>query len=140
MSFDLVISWFTSFGYFDDAENRRILEAVHQSLRPGGRFMLALNHGPGLWAGFLPSVVSRRGDDLMTDEYHYDALTGRAHNRRTVVRDGRVRSFRFSNRLFTYPELRDWLTHAGFREVEAFGSGGEPLTHRDRRMIVRGVR
>ncbi len=139
-TFDLVVSWFTSFGYFDDAENRRILEAVRRALRPGGRFLLELNHGPGLWAGYLPSTVTRRGDDFMTDEYHYDALTGRSHCHRTVVRDGRVRSFRFSNRLFSYPELRDWLIQAGFRKVEGFGSGGEPLTHRDRRMIVRAVR
>jgi SAM-dependent methyltransferase len=139
-TFDVVINWFTAFGYFDDAANRRILEAVHRSLRPGGRFLLELNHGPALWGGFLSSVVFRRGEDLMIDEHHYDALTGRIHNQRTVVRDGQVRSFRFSNRIFAFPELRDWFTHAGFREVEAFGNGGAPLTHRDRRMIVRAVR
>jgi SAM-dependent methyltransferase len=138
--FDLVISWFTSFGYFDDDENRRILAAVRRSLRPGGRFLLELNHGPGLWAGYLSSNVTRRGEDFMTDEHYHDALTGRTHNHRTVVRDGRIQSFRFSNRLFSYPELRDWLIQAGFREVEGFGSGGESLTHRDRRMILRAVR
>ena len=50
--FDVVVNWFTAFGYFDDDENRRVLEGVHRSLRPGGRFLLELNHGPTLIAGF----------------------------------------------------------------------------------------
>jgi SAM-dependent methyltransferase len=139
-TFDVVINWFTAFGYFDDAGNRRILEAIHRSLRPGGRALLELNHGPALWASFLPSAVTRRGDDLMADDYRYDALSGRVHDQRTVVRDGRVRSFRFSNRIFTFPELRDWMIGAGFRELRGFGSDGAPLTHQSRRMIVRAVR
>ena len=40
-AFDLAISMFTSFGYFDDpAENRRVLTNVLASLKPGGVFLL----------------------------------------------------------------------------------------------------
>ena len=139
-TFDVIINWFTGFGYFDDAENRRILEAIHRSLRPTGRVLLELNHGPALWANFLPSVVSQRGEDLMIDQHHYDALSGCAHTQRTVIRNWKVRSFQFSNRIFTFPELRDWLLSVGFQQVEGFGPDGTPLTHQARRMIVRGVR
>jgi len=132
--------WFTSFGYFDDGENRRILAGIHRSLAPGGRLLLELNHGPALWAGFLPEVTSRRGEDVMTDRHHYDALTGRVHTERTVVRNGKARSFRFSNRIFAVPELRDWLLTAGFRHVDAYGPDGMPLEHEARRMIVRASR
>jgi len=76
----------------------------------------------------------------MIDQYRYDALTSRAHTRRTVMRGGRVRSFGFSNRIFGFPELRDWLEGAGFRRVEGFGPEGEPLAHVARRMIVRAER
>jgi len=138
--FDVVLSWFTSFGYFDDGENRRILAGIHRSLAPGGRLLLELNHGPALWAGFLPEVTSRRGEDVMTDRHHYDALTGRVHTERTVVRNGKARSFRFSNRIFAVPELRDWLLTAGFRHVDAYGPDGMPLEHEARRMIVRASR
>lgn len=139
-SFDVVVNWFTSFGYFDDDTNREILRAVHRSLRPDGRLLIELNHAPALWAGFLPAVVQRRGEDVMVDEHHYDALTARVHNRRTVIRDGQTRSFRFSIRLFAYPELRDWLVDAGFSAAEAFGPDGSSLAHDARRMIVRAVR
>ncbi|MDX1650405.1 MAG: class I SAM-dependent methyltransferase [Myxococcota bacterium] len=138
--FDLVVCWFTSFGYLGDAEDRRVLRGIHAALRPGGRVLLELNHAPALLRGFLPCVAERLGDDLMVTEHRYEALTGRLASLRTVVRGGRVRSFAFSNRLFAFPELRDWLEEAGFGEVEGFGPGGAPLTGRDRRMIVRAVR
>ena len=43
--FDPVLSMFTSFGYFDDWQNRRVLENVCASLRPGGLFFV--HHGVG---------------------------------------------------------------------------------------------
>ena len=139
-SFDVVISWLAAFGYFDDVEDRRILERIHSSLQPGGRVLLELNHGPALWANLLPSVELQRGEDLMIDRRRYDALTGRMHAHRTVIRDGKVRSFQFSHRIFTFPELRDWLLSVGFQEVEGFGPDGTPLTYDAQRMIVRGLR
>jgi SAM-dependent methyltransferase len=41
-SFDLICSLYASFGYFDDRENRRVLESVRASLVPGGALVLDL--------------------------------------------------------------------------------------------------
>ena len=138
--FDLVVSWFTSFGYLDDAGSRSVLAEIHRSLRPGGRVLLELNHGPS-WSGrILPASIVRRGDDLMVDQVTYDPVTGRGHNRRTIVRDGQVRTVNFEIRMFTFVELRDWLLDAGFQGVEGFGRDGKPLTLASPRMIVRATR
>jgi SAM-dependent methyltransferase len=139
-TFDAVVNWFTAFGYFDDDENRRVLDGVRRSLRPGGRLLLELNHGPTLMAGFLPSVVTRRGDDAMVDEHTYDASTGRVHTVRTILREGWTRATRFSTRLFAFPELRDWLVQAGFSHVEGFAGDGGPLTVESRRLVVLAAR
>lgn len=138
--FDVVVNWFTAFGYFDDDTDRAILQAIHDALRPRGRLLLELLHGPGLMRGFLPSVVRRRGDDAVIDEHRYDALTGRTHVDRTVIRAGAVRTFHYSTRLFAFPELRDWLRGAGFATVEGFGNDAEELTAEARRMVVRATR
>jgi SAM-dependent methyltransferase len=42
--FDAVVSWYTAYGYFDDDQNRAVLDGVHRALRPGGRFVVELNH------------------------------------------------------------------------------------------------
>src|SRR5579862_1805434 len=42
-TFDLACNLFTSFGYFDtDDDNRRVLRNVHDSLKPGGVFVMEM--------------------------------------------------------------------------------------------------
>ena len=38
--FDVVLNWFTSFGYFDDYTNRDVLRKFYRALRLGGLFIL----------------------------------------------------------------------------------------------------
>ena len=35
--FDALVNWFTSFGYFSDAQNKAVLREFHGALKPGGR-------------------------------------------------------------------------------------------------------
>ncbi len=54
-AFDLAINVFTSFGYFDDpAENRRVLENIFASLKPGGTFVFEAV-GKEILAGKFPA-------------------------------------------------------------------------------------
>lgn len=134
--FDAVVSWFTAYGYFDDAQNRDVLADVHRSLHAGGRFLLELNHKDGLLPNWLPSTVAQVGDAILIDERVYDPLTGRSNAHRTIVRNGRVRHASFFTRLFSYTELRDWLLQAGFGSVAGFAGDGSTLTTTSRRMIL----
>jgi hypothetical protein len=109
---------------------------VRRALRPGGRFLVEMNHLHGLLLHWLPSTVTEVGGALQIDERTFDPLTGRSHARRTIVRDGRVRRAEFHVRMFGYTELRDWLLDAGFRSVEGRAGDGGPLTGTSRRMIV----
>jgi SAM-dependent methyltransferase len=134
--FDRVFSWFTSFGYFDDLENRRVLREARRSLRPGGRLLIENNNLAELLPRWLPSVVIERDGDLMIDRPRFDPTTARANTERTVVRGGRVRRFHFSVRMFIAAELRDWLMDAGFTSVAFCDWAGEPLSARSRRMVT----
>ena len=58
--FDRVISWFTAFGYFNDAGNRQVLAEVARALKPGGRFALELQHRDWIVGALQPCVFSRR--------------------------------------------------------------------------------
>ena len=138
--FDAVVSWFTAFGYFDDAQNRDVLAEVHHVLRPGCRLLLEMNHKDGLLPHWLPSTVVEVGGALQIDERSFDPLTGRVHTRRTTVKDGRVRRAVFDVRMFAFTELRDWLLDAGFGSVEGCAGDGGPLTAESRRMIVIATR
>ncbi|MCI2421255.1 class I SAM-dependent methyltransferase [Saccharopolyspora sp. K220] len=134
--FDAVINWFTAFGYFSDEGNRRVLEQVHNALRPGGKFALELNNVVNLLRRYQDSVVRQVGEDMAIDQHRLDPITFRSIVERTIIRDGRIRRVPYSVRFFAFPELRDWLHQAGFREVEGYGADGAPLTAEHRRMIV----
>jgi SAM-dependent methyltransferase len=81
-SFDPVISWFTSFGYFSDEENRRVLQEAYRVLRPGGRLLIENNNLAKLLPRWLPTVVVERDGDFSIDHQRFDPTTGREHRAR----------------------------------------------------------
>lgn len=134
--FDRVISWFTSFGYFDDEGNRRVLREAYRVLRPGGALLIESNNLAELLGRWLPSVVVERDGDLSIDRSLFDPTTGRATTNRVLMRGGRTRRFSFSVRMFVAVELRDWLLDAGFVDVNFYDGEGRQLTAQGRRMIT----
>ena len=62
-AFDLVISMFTSFGYFDDKrEDMTVLRNVHRSLREGGALVIETMGKEWLARGFLPTTSEELAD------------------------------------------------------------------------------
>ena len=135
-SFDAVISWFTAFGYFDDADCRRTLEQFHRVLRPGGRSLIDINNIWAILRTWVGDAVEEREGATMIDRRSIDPRTSRTLTERISIRDGRVNRAQFFVRMFTFTELRDWLLAAGFSEADAFGETGEPLTADHRRLIA----
>ncbi|MEV6841989.1 methyltransferase domain-containing protein [Actinoplanes sp. NPDC051411] len=140
--FDRIVNWTTAFGYFDDDVNRGVLAEIARVLRPGGRVAIDLDNLPKFLASYTPSRITAAlpNGDMLVDRNHFDPLTARFEVERTVLRDGRARKLTFVKRLFGFPELRDWLTAAGFTDVSAHGEDGEPLTIAHNRMVVTASR
>lgn len=134
--FDAAACVFTSFGYFADHDNRRVLHEVRQALKPGGRFWVDMPHAPWIFANFRDDIVAQRDGDWLIDHNRFEPLTGRIVTRRTVIRAGRQRSFEYAVRLFTLTELRGWLVDAGFSDVCAYSGQGEDLTVDSRHMVL----
>ena len=135
-TFDVVISWFTSFGYFDDDENRRVLEEAQRVLKPGGRLAIEINNLAELLSRWQPVTVIDRDGAFAIDRARFDPVSGRAYTERTIIRDGKTRRLSFSVRMFVAAELRDWLTNAGFATTAFYDNHGEPLSIDSRRAIA----
>ncbi len=134
--FDHVVCWFTSYGYFEDSDNRKVLHEVHRALRSGGSLLIENNNVAQLLPRALPWIVSERDGDFMIDRWQFNPVEGRGVTERIVVRSGRTRRFTFSVRMFIAAELAAWLRDAGFTEIEFYGDDGEPLTAESRRMVT----
>ena len=139
--FDLLVNVFTSFGYFDDDTDRKVLAGFRRALKPGGRLVMDHQNSHRILSliaalGGESVAMTEKGDDLLIDRNHYDAVSGRTVTERISVRGGKVRRYPFSVRVFTPAELTSWLEHAGFKEVAVFDQEGEPFTLAARRMWV----
>jgi SAM-dependent methyltransferase len=139
-----VINWFTSFGYFDDDTNRRLLGHFRRALKPGGVLLLE-QASRELLLSNLPRhggpalVMTERGDDVMVDRVSFDLASGRSHTERITVRDGRVSRSEFSLSQPTASQLAEWVQEAGFETVEMLDETGEPIRPQSRRLVVRAL-
>ena len=138
--FDAAFVWFTTFGYFDEEGNRRVLAEARRALRPGGRLALDVHNALAFARNWLPVTLVERDGDLLVDRHRFDVLTGRAETERFVVRGGRVRATRYAVRFFTFTELRDWLLAAGFSRVDGYARDGGELRFETARMVVVATR
>jgi SAM-dependent methyltransferase len=138
--FDAVVNWFTSFGYFDDAGNRRVLDGFRRALKPGGVLLLEQASRDFLLANIPPSGqavwTTERGDDLMIDKVTFDPVAGRSHTERILVRDGRIHRTGFTLAQHTAEQLAVMVRDAGFEMVRALDESGEPFGIRSRRLLV----
>lgn len=127
--FDVVLNWFTSWGYFDREANDTVLAAFARALRPGGRLLLEMHNPARLaklveLAGGQTANLVQRGEDLMVDRVTFDIPARRSLTERFVVRDGRVRKLEFSLEQPYADELVERLRAAGFGTVSLYGRGG----------------
>ena len=137
--FDAVINMFTAFGYFDDEENQKVLDAVARALKPGGKFLIDLLNTLRIIRDFRPQSWDELSDGtVVLTKRDYNFLTGNTEEHRTYITpDGSKREIHLAWRLYFYPELTKMLNRADLTPIQVFGDyDGSEYTWDSRRMIV----
>jgi len=139
-AFDACINMFTSFGYFKDpADDFKVCRHVHQSLRPGGRFLIQAAGKEWLARNFQPADWREEDGNYVLEERKVAPGWTGLENRWLLIQKGRVREFRFFLRVYSGVELRDLLRCAGFAGADIYGGlGGEPYDHNSRWLVAVG--
>jgi SAM-dependent methyltransferase len=123
-SFALVISMFTSFGYFDDKHDDMIvLENMFASLQPGGACLIEVLGKERLAKILQPTIATVLPDGNLMVERHeiFDDWT-RVRNEWILIRDGKAKAFHFYHTVYSGQELRDLMQRAGFVSVTLHGN------------------
>lgn len=140
-SFDWVLNFFTSFGYFErERENFQVLEEIVRVLVPDGRFLIDLmNPGPVL-ANLAPRDFEESEGRRVDIERWYDTGSQRMNKRITVRTTGEEpRIFRESVRLYRPEEVTIGLRWAGLEVDALFGNfQGDPYERDSERLILLG--
>ncbi|MCE9595547.1 MAG: class I SAM-dependent methyltransferase [Planctomycetes bacterium] len=136
--FDSVVNLFSSFGYFGEAGDERVLAEIRRVLRPGGLAVFDLMNPAHVRAGLV--AQSRRTEpDFVLDERRALLDDGRR-----VVKDvdlsfadGRRLRWREDVRLYELAEFRSLAQRHGLTIETTFGDfDGSACTERSPRAIV----
>jgi len=126
-AFDAVLCWGTTFGYFDDESNRRVVERLYAALKPMGLLLLDVVNRDFV-IGRQPNLVWFEGDGCVCmEETQFNYITSRLEVKRTVILDdGRQRETPYGIRLYALHELGQLLHQKGFRVAQVSGTKATP--------------
>jgi SAM-dependent methyltransferase len=139
-SFDIVMNLFGSFGYFEDPEDdRRVVENMVASLRPGGKFLIE-TMGKGILARtFQERDWTEEGDLLLLSEKKVSQDWGRIKTRWIAIKGNQRIEHSVSVRSYSAVELSSLLYECGFAEVQVYGDlEGIAYDHAAKRLVVIG--
>lgn len=138
-SFDWVLNFFTSFGYFErERENFQVLEEVVRVLVPGGGFLVDLMNPEPVIENLEATESFDRDGRRVDIERWYDPQARRVNKRIKIVRPERPeRTFLESVRAYRLEEVTIGLQWAGLRVTGTFGNFlGDPYRRDSERLIV----
>lgn len=138
-AFDHAINLYTSFGYFEDpAQDRLMAENIFRSLRPGGSLMMDLMGKERLARIFNPRSWEQLPDgSLFLQERAIKDDWTWIENRWILIKDGQQQEFRLGHRLYDGAGLRGLLLDAGFESVALYGDmAGAPYDNEARRLVA----
>lgn len=150
--FNVIINMFTSFGYFEkDKDNEIVLQKIARALKPKGRLLIDLNNTTSRLLGMMQRGKINKKTGLLTSKDKYklsnglSIVTNGEFNFETMHwslswtwrEKGRIRSYKFSVRMFHLPELRHLFEENGLRIEKIWGDfDGSPFRFNSRRLIV----
>lgn len=140
-SFDWVLNFFTSFGYFESEEqNLQVLREVERILTPAGRFLIDLFNREQVVANLVPRERQQRAGYDVDIERWFDARTERINKRiRVLAPDRKAQTFLESVRAYSREEVERALADVGLTVDRLFGSfNGEPYRNDSERLILVG--
>jgi ubiquinone/menaquinone biosynthesis C-methylase UbiE len=118
-SFDLVLNFFTSFGYFErERENFTVLEEIERVLVPGGRLMMDLMNRTTALATLKPAERAALGEREVAIERWFDPAAGRINKRITLSKQ---QSYLESVRAYSRDEVVIGMRWAGLEVIRELG-------------------
>ena len=127
--FDAIYNVQTSFGYFDDLSNFKVLQGVFNALKPGGVFLIETVNRDFIVEN-LPMRVWWKGVECQVlEEIDMEHISGLLKVQRSFVFEDTQRApleQKIQIRLYTAIEMRAMLMRAGFNVVELCGDYSLP--------------
>lgn len=138
---DLVLSLWSSFGYYGETGDLPILQRVAEHVRKGGRVIIDVENRDYIVKHFVPQEWHVNGDEVILERRRFDPIQGNVLTKRVVVSRTEHHEYRRVLRMYTATELKTLLDSAGLRVERWYGDyDGSRLGPESKRMIMIAVR
>ena len=137
-SFDAVAMLFSSWGYFTDEDNRRVLDAIAGVLGPGGTLLLDLMNADRIRRTLVPESRDERDGRLVIQRRRLEQ-DGKRVVKEVRIRsaDGALRTWHEDVRLMDPGEIEALLRTCGFQLMRLEGDfDGRAFDSEGERMLV----
>ncbi|MFQ5708405.1 MAG: methyltransferase domain-containing protein [bacterium] len=139
-AFDVILSFFTTFGYFrKDSENLQTLVSIQEALTPGGKFLQDYLNKTFVVENLIPFDSRQANGFEIIQERRYNRSEERIEKKITLKENGKTREYFESVRLYTLEEMKQLLRQTKLNLECTFGDfDGSPFTKESPRLILVG--
>jgi len=118
----------TSFGYFDEETNHKVIQGIRRALKPGGVLLLEVDNRDFVMRD-QPNLLWYEGDGFICmEETSFDFISSRLTVNRTMLLDeGGKKVSKYSIRVYSLHELGTILHKEGFSVNTVGGHRAAPL-------------
>ncbi len=123
-AFELILNFFTSFGYFENKkEDQEVLALMHQNLEKNGILVLEMMGKEILARIYHPAHSTELPDgSIVFQRLKVSEDWSRCDNVWTLFKDDKAVHFSFSHTIYSGQELKSLLSEAGFKKVKLYGN------------------
>jgi ubiquinone/menaquinone biosynthesis C-methylase UbiE len=123
--FNAIYMFFSSFGYFSDEDNFKVLKEVSNALKNGGKFLIDLSNPIRVIKNFqYESWILTKEGIICLEQNEFDPIKMRTRTLRTVFSKGgkEIEKKEHIVRLYTPSELSFLMELAGLKVIKFYGN------------------
>jgi SAM-dependent methyltransferase len=137
-TFDVVLNMFTSFGYFENADDdRRVGENVYHSLKSGGKFLIEMMGKELVARDFRERDWNEINGAIILEDRKLLNNWEKIENRWIILKDDQQVKHKFVLRLYSAVEISSLLKQCGYSDIEIYGSlQGINYDHKANRLVA----
>lgn len=137
-TYDVALNLYTSFGYFDDPEDDKlVLRNMYDSLKPGRRLLMDTGGREVIARQFRERDWQEKNGILFLQENKVNDDWSGTYNRWIRIDGHERQEFTFNLRIYSGSELRGLMLTTGFRSVQLFGDlTGTPYDQNAKRLVA----
>lgn len=135
--FSAALFFWSSFGYFEDQENRDILFRIHRALKPGGIIFLDQENRDYILKHFQWETWKDKKNCVILERNRFDPTSDLLITRKVYLSGGDRKEAERRLKLYPFTTISRFLADSGFKVEKTFGGyDGEPFNLESPRMMI----